>query len=72
MPSNFHASLATKFLYAAFFKLYSENKAITFKDAYDVLNSQRHLDKTQAEIVGPLLDEIFTLAGLAGEKPSGD
>jgi len=69
MPSNFHAALATKFLYAALFKLYSENKAITFKDAYDFLNSQHHLDKTHAEIVGPLLEEIFTLTGAAGEKP---
>jgi len=69
MPSNFQASLQTRLLFSSLFTLYSENKAVTFKNAYEYLNLQTQMGKTHAEIVGSLLDDIFNLTGEAGDKP---
>lgn len=69
MPSNFQASLQTRLLFSSLYTLYNENKAVTFKNAYEYLSLQSHMGKNHAEIVGPLLDDIFNLTGTAGEKP---
>jgi len=69
MPSNFQASIMTRFIYSAIFSLYNENRSITLENAREFLKSRHHHKKTHDEIAGSLCEEIFNLTGIASEGP---
>ncbi len=69
MPSNFYASPATKFIFSAFYSLYCENKSVNYQNSREFLGAQKYSNKTKLDYAGELLEDIFNLSGIAGERP---